>query len=358
MKVLFVGGGTLGHIFPTFSIIDLIKENGGEVYFICGKRKEEIEILNNNKKIDSVFSLDMIGLKRKITINNIVAIKKYFKAKKESKRILKEIKPDIVIGMGGYVSSAVLSVAINMKIKTIIHEQNSVYGLVNKVFKNKVDKVLLSFEIENGKNIVLVGNPRVSEYYYKYCKNNDYKKQKNKILVLGGTLGSEKINDYFINNYEKFIKENIEVTLITGKKYYEKNEEKIKNIKYPFEVIPFSNHISDYMINSKIIISRSGATTISEIFGLKKMAILIPSPNVVSNHQYKNAKYFYDRKCIDLLEESDIDNLFSKIVYYINADEVRKNYIKNISEIINFDSNKLFYEEILKMVGEDNHARI
>lgn len=358
MKVLFVGGGTLGHIFPTFSIIDLIKDRGGEVYFICGKRKEEIEILNKNDKIDKVYFLDMIGLKRKISLSNILAIKKYLLAKKESKKILQEIKPDIVIGMGGYVSGAVLSVAIKMKIKTIIHEQNSVYGLVNKVFKNKVDKVLLSFEIEKGKNIVTVGNPRVSEFYNKYYKLNSTKIKENKILVLGGTLGSEKINDYFINNYEKFKEKNIIVTLITGKKYYEKNEEKIKNIKYPFDVIPFSNHIFDHMINSKIIISRSGATTISEIFGLKKMAILIPSPNVVNNHQYKNAKYFYDKKCVELLEENNIDNLFSKIVYYLERDEARNDYIKNIAKTINFDSNKLFYEEILKMVGEDNHGRI
>lgn len=353
MKVLFVGGGTLGHIFPTFPIIDLIKENGGEVYFICGKRKEEFEILNNNKKIDKIYSLDMQGIKRKITLENFKTIKKYFKAKTKVKKILKEIKPDVVIGMGGYLSGAVLKVALKLKIKTIIHEQNSVYGLVNKVLKNKVDKVLLSYKIENGKNIVTVGNPRISEYYHKYYKNNDYKKQKNKVLVIGGTLGSEKINDYFLNNYDKFKEKNIMTTLITGVKYYEKNRDRIKNIKYPFTIIPFTDKVYNYMTESKIVVCRSGATTISEVLGLKKMAILIPSPNVANNHQYKNAKFFYDKKCVELLEESDIDNLFSKIIYYLNNENERNNYINNIEKTVNFNSDKLFYEEILKTVGDE-----
>ena len=357
MKIVFTGGGTLGHIYPTFPVIKKLKEEGNEVYFIGGTRKNEEELLIKNKDIDKVYLIDLQGFKRKISLYNFITIKKYLKAKKKVKMILDEIKPDIVIGMGGYVSAPVLNVANSRKIKTIIHEQNSVYGLVNRFFKRKVDKVLLSYDIDNGEKIKHIGNPRTSEFYNKYKDIIDKKTMfNNKILVVGGSLGAKKINDFFIEKKNEFKKKKIEVVLVTGKKYYEDNKEYIeKNNNYPLSIIPFTNNLHEYMIDAKLVVSRSGATTISEIMGLKKVAIFIPSPNVTGNHQYKNAKYYAEKNCAFLVEEDKIETeLFEKILEVLSKEDLIKWMKNNINNCIMVDSDERFYQEIVNTVRYRN----
>lgn len=357
MKIVFTGGGTLGHIYPSFPVIKRLKEEGNEVYFIGGKRQNEEELLMKNDDIDNVYLIDLQGFKRKISLYNFVTIKKYFKALKITKKIISEINPDVVIGMGGYVSAPVLKVANKMKINTLIHEQNSVYGLVNKILKKKVDKVLLAYDIEKGKKIELVGNPRTSEFLEKYKEIVNKKTMfRNKVLVVGGSLGAEKINNFFIEKKNEFKKRNIEIILITGKKYYEENKELIEqNNSYPLTIIPFSNQINELMIDAKMVVSRSGATTISELLGLNKVALFIPSPNVTNNHQYKNARYYVDKKCAFLIEENDIeDKLFRKIIEILSDENIQKRIKKNINNTIIKDSTERFYKEIIKVVRDKN----
>ena len=350
MKILFAGGGTLGHIFPSFSVIEKLKEEGNKVYFVCGTKENEKRILKDNSNIDEVYSIDLQGFKRKLSLYNLKTIVKYFKALKETKKIILKIKPDLVVGMGGYVSAPVLKIALKKRIKTIIHEQNSVYGFVNKIYKRKVDKVLLSYPIEKGKNISLVGNPRTSEFYEKYYinkKNND-----RKVLVVGGSIGASKINDYIINHKDLFKNKKIEVKLITGNKYYQENQEKIAlNNTYPLTIIPFTNVIHDEILNSKIVVSRSGATTISEIMGLEKVAIFVPSPNVTNNHQYKNALYFSEKKCAFLVEEKDVNDKLIEEIDRILSDYILMEEVKNnIKKEVDKDCKNKFYNQILEVM--------
>lgn len=350
MKVLFAGGGTLGHIFPSFSIIEKLKNKGNKVYFISGTKENEIRILEGNSNIDEVFNIDLQGFKRKITLYNFVSIKKYFKGIRKIKKIIKKISPDLVIGLGGYISAPVLKVALKLKIKTMIHEQNSVYGLVNKIYKRKVDKVLLSFPIETGDRISVVGNPRTSEFYEKYyCKKTVNKR---KVLVIGGSLGANKINDYIIDNVDVFKKMNIEVKLITGNKYYSENKEKISKLnRYPLSIIPFSDNIYNEILDSKLVVSRSGATTISEIMGLDKVAIFIPSPNVTGDHQYKNALYYYEKKCALLVEEKNIETDLIEEINRILSNNILIDEIENnIKMLIDKDCKNKFYSQILEVV--------
>ncbi len=353
MKVLFVGGGTLGHIYPSFPVIQKLVENKHIVYFIGGAKENEKEVLIKNSNIHKVFFLNVEGLKRKVTFKNIITLIKFLKAKKESRKILKEIHPDIVIGMGGYVSGPVLLEAKRLKIKTLIHEQNSVYGLVNKVLKKKVDAVLLTYDIEKGEKYKLVGNPRTNEIAEKYGSKVNLLCSQRKIMVVGGSLGAKKINDYFINNKELFSKNNIEIILITGKKYYEENRDLIGKSHNSFlKIVPFLNDLPQEMLNNRLIISRSGATTMAEIMGLKKMAIFIPSPNVTNNHQYKNAKYFEDKKCCFMVEEKDIDDkLFPLIERILNDNNIEKEIKNNIDKAVIFSSTDKFYQEIMRVVN-------
>lgn len=350
MKVLFAGGGTLGHIFPCFSVIEKLKKEGSKVYFISGIKENERRILEGNSNIDEVYNIDLQGFKRKISLYNFVSIKKYFKGIRNIKKIMKELNPDLVIGMGGYISAPVLKVALKLKIKTMIHEQNSVYGLVNNIYKRKVNKVLLSFPIETSDRISVVGNPRISEFFEKYyCKRTINKR---KVLVVCGSLGASKINDYIIDNIDVFNKLNIEVKLITGNKYYSENEEKISKFnRFPLTIIPFSDEIYNEILDSKLVISRSGATTISEIMGLEKVAIFIPSPNVTNDHQYKNALYFCGKKCAFLVEEKNIEtDLIKEIDRILSNDILIDEVENNIKRLVDKDSMNKFYSQILEVV--------
>lgn len=314
-KIVITGGGTLGHILPIVPVIERLHKEYDFIYIgsIKGVVKKYFEEKNVNKMFYDLYYLDMDGINRKKIFKNFITLIKYFKCKKKVKKILNQNNISLTIGMGGYISGVVIHLAIKAKIKTIIHEQNSVMGLSNRLVCKKVNKVLLSYPIYNirNKNIKVIGNPRYSYVKDNFKSSDDY----NSILIVGGSLGSDKINETIINNIDKII--NYKITLITGEKYYKDHIVEIKNILniYPnIKIIPFSNNILDIMKNSSLIISRSGATTIAEIMALKKCSILIPSPNVTENHQFKNAAFLQKSNCCVLIEEKDMENeLFKKI---------------------------------------------
>lgn len=338
-KIIFSGGGTLGHIMPIIPIVMSIYEDY-DLYFIGTKKEIERKYFYENKLnlyFEKIFFLDMVGINRKNIFKNIHTFYKYIVVKKEIKRIYDTIKPDLVVGMGGYISGVSVAVANKNKIKTIIHEQNSVLGLANKMVYKKVDKVLLSYDIKNinVNNKYIIGNPR-----YSYVKDNYISKEKNIIIIMGGSLGSDFINDLVIKNINYFIIEGYLIKLIVGNKYYKKNKEIITKINnddnYSNKIIiyEFLNNILNEMSEATLIISRSGASTITEIMALRKPSILIPSPNVTNNHQYYNALDLYKAGCCELIEEKDvnIDKIKGMIIQIITNYAYKKNIITNIDK--------------------------
>lgn len=354
MKVCFCGGGTLGHVIPALSIIDKID---ADVLFIASTNGVEKEIIKNNSKIKRALFIEMRGLNRdKLCLNmdNLDMMKKY----KKSKTIIEEFfineKPDVVIGMGGYISYVSIKVALKMKIKTIIHEQNAIMGLSNKLVYHKVNLVLLSFPIEklNHCNVKVIGNPRVTEVNLKYSDINIEKPRT--LLVVGGSRGAEKINELIIDNKEFFVENKIKCTLITGKKYFINNQQKIKdNNCEHLNIISFVEDLLYYILFNQVIISRSGATTISEITALNKPCIFIPSPNVTNNHQYKNIINIYQSGLCEMIEEKNINNdMLQKMIKKMfddgdyrmemvnklkgsNSENIIDNFISSIKEVIN-----------------------
>lgn len=338
-KIIFSGGGTLGHIMPIIPIAMSIYEDY-DLYFIGTKKEVERKYIYENKLnlyFKKIFFLDMIGINRKNIFKNIQTFYKYIVVKKEIKRIYNTIKPDLVVGMGGYISGVSVAVANKNNIKTIIHEQNAVFGLANKMVYKKVDKVLLSYDIKNINinNKYIIGNPR-----YSYVKDNYISKENNTIIIMGGSLGSDFINDLVIKNINDFIIEGYLIKLIVGKKYYQKNKDTILQINndqtYYNRIIiyEFINNVVKEMSEATLIISRSGASTIAEIMALRKPSILIPSPNVTNNHQYYNALDLYETGCCGLIEEKDvnIDKVKSLIIQIITNYAYKKNMITNIDK--------------------------
>lgn len=346
MKVCFAGGGTLGHVYPALSIINddsFKKEN--DIYYIGSIKGLEKELINQSVNQDNIIYVNIKGLDRRfmgININNLKLIKYYCESYKEIKKFYERIKPDLVVGMGGYISYIAVKVAYKLKIKTIIHEQNGCFGLSNKLLINKVDKVLVSYkDLENAKNIIFTGNPRQTEVHKKYLDINIEKE--NTVLVVGGSRGAERINEIIISMKDYFEKEKIFCTLITGKKYYDENIEKLNNAKSQyFNIISFTNNLIYQLLVNKIVISRGGATTISEISALNKPCIYIPSPNVTNDHQSKNVRSIVENKCAIMLEEesinkekiiNSIEELINNYTYYKQNLESHNN-IDSINEVI------------------------
>lgn len=350
-KIIFVGGGTLGHIYPMLPVVKKMK-NEYMLYFIGTTKGLERDLIDKQDLFKECFYFDMQGFKRSLSLYNIKTLFKYFKSKKEINALLNKIKPDLLVGMGGYISGTVLSVGIKRGIKSVIHEQNAVMGLANRLVYKKVDKVLLSFPLvkEIKKKSILVGNPRISEIY----AQNPLKQEDKKLIVsVGGSRGSKFINDTMIDAIGDFLSYGYNLALIVGNKYYQDNIEKIKSvINNRVEVIPFTNDLISYLKKARVVISRSGATTITELMALRKVCLLIPSPNVTSNHQEKNADILVNNKCCLKMLEKDItkENLVQKVVKLANDEDLRTTLTSNMIRISNYQSVDYFIEEIINLL--------
>lgn len=347
-RIIISGGGTLGHILPIIPVVkEIYKEY--DLYFVGTKKGLEKKYIESNdllKYFKKVYYFDMQGINRKQLLKNIKLLYKYYIIRKRLKKLYKNINPSLVIGMGGYISGVAINVAAGMKIKTIIHEQNKIMGLANKLVYKKVDKILLAYDIENINNKEIVGNPRFS-----YVKDNFTVKDENIILIVGGSLGSEFINNSIINNLDKFKIKDYVIKLIVGKKYYESNYgiiNKINEENIFIQIYPFLDNLVEEMSRASIVISRGGATTISEIIALRKPSILIPSPNVTNNHQYYNVLDLYEKKCCEMIEEKnfDIDKIKEIIIHIITNYKYKTNIITNLDKYYNFDPKTRFIEII------------
>lgn len=349
--IIITGGGTLGHIFPFLPIVYKIYKNYNLYYIGTKKGIEEQYFKKNdlNKYFKNCYYLDMIGINRQNIFKNFNMLIKYFKVKMKINCIYKELDPDLIIGMGGYISGVCINIGVKRKIKTIIHEQNAVLGLANKLVSKKVNKLLLSYDIKdlNSKNVAIIGNPR-----YSYVKENYSNNEQNTILIVGGSLGSKFINDLIVDNNEYFNFDNYKIKLVVGKKYYENNINKIKNINNKNLIIyDFIDDLINEISKATLVVSRSGATTISELMALRKPSILIPSPNVVDNHQYYNALTIYNNGCCSMIEECELtkEKLYNNIIEIITTYEYKNKITMNIDKLYNNDP----LNDFIKIIKEE-----
>ena len=303
--------------------------------------------------------LEIYGLSTSLKLmgRNVKNVFLIQKAYKKCVEVIKEFKPDIVIGVGGYVTYPVIKAAHKCGVRVFIHEQNSIPGKANKSLLKWTDIVGVSFEDSkkylNHKNIVLTGNP-VSEgaLNNKKIEKTRYGLSKNKkaVLIFNGSLGSKSINDKMIEYLHDADKYNYEILYITGKPYYEE----FKKNKFPKNVFiePYVDGLSGLMQDIDLIVSRAGASSIAEITVLGLPAIFIPSPYVANNHQYYNALSIKDANAGDMIEEHDLtkDILASKIDEIINNDKRKEEIKKNLKKLSINDSATIIYNEIKKII--------
>ena len=350
MKIVVTAGGTMGHINPALAIIDEFKkrEKELEILYIGTHNRMEKDIIP--KKGIPYESIEIYGFSKNMMSN----IKNFFlvqKAYKKCLKILSEFKPDIVIGVGGYVTYPVLKAAHKLHLKTFIHEQNSIPGKSNLMISKYADIVGITFEssasyFKHGK-VINTGNP--CGVYATRMPEIDKEtlglhKEKKLVTFAAGSLGSGSLNDKMISFLKDF-DDDYEIVYITGKTHYDSFP---KNMPSKVKILPYFEDLPKLLKVSDVIVSRAGSGSLCEILALKKCSIVIPSPNVANNHQYLNAKELYDKGCIELIEEKNItENLLKeKLNELLNDSVKREKLINNMSKENTLESGSIIYNAI------------
>lgn len=354
MRVIITAGGTGGHIYPALSIVKKIKEkdSNSKILYIGTTYRMEKDIVPK-EGIDYV-GINVKGFDRRNIFKNFVVLYLFIKAIIKSKKIIKEFKPDIVIGVGGYVTAPVIYAAHKLGIKTLIHEQNSEYGMTNKFLSRYTDVIATSFDDMNLKNkrVVYTGNPvgdsSMSLNFNK--KELGLSLNKKLVVIVMGSLGSDVTSNKMLDILPSFNNKNYEVLFVTGKEYYDK----FKNLKLNNNIfiIPYLDNMRKIFKNVDVLVTRGGASTMSEIIAYNVPSIIIPSPYVTHNHQYKNAMAMVNKEAALLLEEKDFnsENLLNKIDYILGNENNSNNIKKNLSKMYVPNSATKIYNLIDELV--------
>lgn len=370
MKVIIAAAGTAGHINPGLAIANKIKEEekDSEIIFIGTTRGLENDLVPRAGY--ELKTIDAYGLSKKITIENIKKMYKTLKGFGEAKKIIKEFKPDIVIGTGGYICGATISSAHKLKIPTLLHESNAFPGKAVKILAGKANTILVSFKdakdrIRKGANVVFTGTPvKIKKKTYQEEEREELlKKQGLKsniptVLVFGGSQGAKKINDAIVEIIKNKKNTNYQIIWATGPKQYDIIKEELKKSSIDIEnllnikVLPYIYNMEEMMNNVDIIVARSGAMTITEISNLGKPSILVPLPNVSHNHQLYNAKVLENVKAAKIIlnDELDGEKLNKVITEIAESPEKMKEMGKNALKVSTTDVEEKIYEEIKKLV--------
>ena len=359
MKVVISAGGTGGHIYPALAIINKIKEKepNSEFLYIGTHNRMEKDIIP--ERGIPFKSIEMYGLNRKHLLKNFKTASALCKSYKKCKKWIKEFNPDVVIGVGGYVTGPVIYAASKLGYPTFIHEQNSVPGKCNLFLSSKVTKIGISLPASKNDfpkdKTVFTGNPcgedalKVSPINKKDIGLDEHKKL---VLIVMGSLGSEKVNEYLVHTMNLFRGKDYEVMFVTGKNNYEE----ISKQSFPknVHVVPYIDGLTRLMKKTDLMVSRAGASTLSEIIALKVPSILIPSPYVTNNHQYKNAMDLIKRNAAVLLEEKDLqgDTLVRQIDILMRDNKKREEIKKGLESLYIKDSAEKIYEILKEITGD------
>lgn len=353
MRVVISAGGTGGHIYPALAMIKKIKEkepNSEFLYIGTHNRMEKDIIPKENIPFKTI---EIYGLSKNI-FHDVKAAKCFYQGYKKCKKMIREFDPDVVIGVGGYVTVPVIYAAHKLGYKTFIHEQNSIPGKANTFLSKYATRIGVSFlssihSFPEYKTIY-TGNPcseeaqNVPKTQKKEFGLSDYKKL---ILIVMGSLGSSKVNDFLVPVLQKAENKNYQILFVTGKASYEE----VKNKLFPKNVvvIPYVNPLTGIMKNADVMISRAGASTISEITSLHVPTIFIPSPYVPNNHQYKNAIDLVKKDAALLLEEKNLSEtaFFDKIE---EALEKRETLQKNLEKLSITNSSTRIYTVLCDII--------
>lgn len=371
MKVIIAAAGTGGHINPGIAIADLIKREypNSDIRFIATGKKLEEDLIS--KAGYKSYAIEAYGFSKKINVDNIKKTIKTIKGFKEAKKILKEFKPDLVIGTGGYICGAVIHSAHNLKIPTILHESNAYPGLAIRMLRKKADTILVGIEeakkyLKSAKRVIYTGTPTKVKPIDLTIKEKDKIRKEEKInkdlplvLVFGGSQGAQKINNCIVDIIKEKKNDKYQIIWATGKEQYEIIKDELKENSINIEktnnaiIRPYIYNMNDIMSLSDLVVARSGALTLTELALLGKPAIFIPLPSSSANRQEDNARVFEKRGAAKIILNSDVTstNLNDTIEEIIFNKDLLKKMSQASKSLAVYDVEERILNEIRRLVG-------
>ena len=363
-RVIISGGGTGGHIFPAISIANALRKIDPdiELLFVGAEGRMEMEKIPASGY--RIIGLPVTGIYRSLTLKNIRVLMKLFKSLNMAKKVIKEFKPDVVVGVGGYASGPVLRKAGKMGIPTLIQEQNSYAGITNRILAKRATKICVAYDgMEKYfpvEKIIKTGNPvrqnfdNIRDMQSEAISFFNLKKGFPVILVLGGSLGAWSINKSLSDNISLLRDSDCQWLWQTGKHYYENVKTLVsQSLSENISVHGFINRMDYAYAAADIIVSRAGACTISELCLLGKPVILVPSPNVAEDHQTKNAMALSDKEAAVLItDDQAAKTLVCEAVKLVSNKSKREKLSENILRMADRDADIRIAEEVLKLTIE------
>ena len=358
IKVIVSGGGTGGHIYPAIAIANEIKARytNAKILFIGAEDKMEMEKVPQAGY--EIKGLWISGIQRKLTFKNLMFPVKLLNSLWKANRIIRKFKPDVVVGTGGFASGPTLMIAGKKGIPTLVQEQNSYPGITNKLLSKKAKKICVAYDnLERffpEDKIIKTGNPVRQDLLFIHTKDEEGKaffkldRLKKTILVLGGSLGARKVNQLIESNLNFFKDQNVQLIWQCGKLYFD--EYKKYNDLENVQVHQFLNRMDLAYASADFIISRAGASSVSELCIVGKPTIFIPSPNVAEDHQTKNAKSIVDKNGAILVKETELDT-FPEVVKMLLQDQEKQHKLsENIKRLALPNATSDIVNEIEKLI--------
>ena len=363
LRVIISGGGTGGHIFPAVSIANAIRELRPDANILFIGAEGRMEMHRVPQAGYEIKGLPIRGFFRPLwKPANIGVALDYLKSKRMAKQILCEFQPQVAVGVGGYASSAALGAANSLGIPTLIQEQNSYAGLANKNLASKASKICVAYEgMERffpADRIMMTGNPvrqsllNTTMTREEALKTFDLDPAKKTILLVGGSLGARTINESVISHLKEIKESDLQFIWQTGKYYSEQIAAELKNKKQPhnLRVADFIGNMGAAYRAADLVISRAGASSISEFCLIGKPVILVPSPNVAEDHQTKNAMALVNKDAALYVKDAEAkEQLIPLAIKTVSDDAKLKSLSENVLKLGLPDSARIIAQEVLKL---------
>jgi UDP-N-acetylglucosamine--N-acetylmuramyl-(pentapeptide) pyrophosphoryl-undecaprenol N-acetylglucosamine transferase len=357
-KFILSGGGTGGHIYPAIAIANELKSRFPDAKFLFVGAQDKMEMQKVPQAGYPIKGLWIAGLQRRLTFDNALFPIKLLSSLLKSRQIIKQFQPDVVIGTGGFASGPLLQMANSAGIPTVIQEQNSFPGITNKLLSKKANAICVAYEnLERffpKEKMVLTGNPVRQDLMTIEGKRAEgvahfnLDPNKKTILVLGGSLGARRVNQLIEKELEFFETQNVQLLWQCGKLYFEEYQ---KYQSKDVQVMAFIERMDLVYAAADIVISRAGASSVSELCIVGKPVVFIPSPNVAEDHQTKNAKSIADKNGAILIRESELDTTFESTFSDLIGNENKQHELsQNIKSLALPNATKAIVEEIIKLI--------
>jgi len=356
------GGGTGGHIYPAISIAQALKEilQNVEILFVGAKGKMEM------KKVPeagfNIVGLWISGIQRKVSVDNLMFPLKLCSSLLASARLIKEFKPDAVVGVGGYASGPLLYVAGRKKIPTLIQEQNSYAGLTNKWLSKTANTICVAHEgMEKyfpKEKIIVTGNPvrqtiklnpnRIEEAW----KHFELDSTKKTLLVIGGSLGARTMNESVMGGLEKLKSNDIQLIWQVGGFYYKEMLKRAGDRGKDVVIKDFVRQMNFAYAIADVVVSRAGALSLAELMLTGKPAILVPSPNVAEDHQTKNAKALVENEAAHMVKDAEArESLIDEAISLMNNEEEKERLSTKIKTMAHENAAVQIANEVIKLIA-------